>query len=192
MATSEKVKAVVEQIKALDGNEYEEFLTELEIVDDSREDEEITPETDENEGKEETEMTKDEKQIAEAKKDIEEKGKDTQTEKDRIDESVGEQERRDGDEDSQSAKDRVDESKAMEKLDKQKAEDDKNHRDYDARFNKIEDMLTKLVETLMPKQARENATIEEKKEKYGLGAKPVVTQGAEEFDEKKINQLLGR
>jgi len=192
MATSEKVKAVVEQIKALDGNEYEEFLTELEIVDDAREDEEITPETEENEGKEGTEMTKDEKQIAEAEKDIEEKGKDTQTEKDRIDESVGEQERLDGNENSQDAKDRVDESEAMEKLDKQKAEDDKNHRDYDARFNKIEEMLTKLIDTLMPKQAGENATIEEKKEKYGLGAKPVVTQGAEEFDEKKINQLLGR
>lgn len=192
MATSEKVKAVVEQIKALDGNEYEEFLTELEIVDDAREEEEITPETEENEGKEEIEMTKDEKQIAEAEKDIDEKGKDTQTEKDRIDESVGEQEHLDGDEDSQDAKDRVDESEAMEKLDKQKAEDDKNHRDYDARFNKIEEMLTKLVDALMPKQAGENATIEEKKEKYGLGAKPVVTQGAEEFDEKKINQLLGR
>ena len=52
---SEKVKAVVEQIKALNGNEYEEFLTELEIVDEAKEDEEIEPEKDENEGKEETE-----------------------------------------------------------------------------------------------------------------------------------------
>jgi hypothetical protein len=189
---NEKVKELIEQIKNLDGNEYEAFLKGLEVVDEAREDEEIKPETDENEGKEDDDMTENEKQIAKAEEDIEEKGKDTQTEKDRIDDSVAAQERADGDEDSQSAKDRVKESEAMEKLDKQKAEDDKNHRDYDARFNKIEDMLTKLVETLMPKQAGENATIEEKKEKYGLGAKPVVTQGAEEFDEKKINQLLGR
>lgn len=183
---SEKVKAVVEQIKALNGNEYEEFLTELEIVDEAKEDEEIEPEKDENEGKEETEMTKDEKQIAEAEKDIEEKGKDTQTEKDRVDESVGEQEREDGNEDSQDAKDRVDESEGAEKA------DEKRHKDYDARFTKIEEMLTKLIETLMPKKEGESATLEEKKSKYGLGAKPVVTQGAEEFDEKKINQLLGR
>lgn len=189
---SARVKALIDDLKNLDGNEYEEFLKELEIVDEAREDEEIEPETDDNEGKEGDEMTKDEKQIAEAEKDIEEKGKDTQTEKDRIDESVGEQEKLDGNEDSQDAKDRVDESEAMEKLDKQKAEDDKNHRDYNARFNKLEEMLAKLIDTLMPKKAGENATIEEKKEKYGLGSKPVVTQGAEEFDEKKINQLLGR
>lgn len=51
-----------------------------------------------------------EKQIEEAKEDIAEKGADSQTEKDRIDESVGEQEKQDGNEDSQDAKDRVDES----------------------------------------------------------------------------------
>lgn len=189
---SEKVKALIENIKNLGGNEYEEFLKSLEIVDDEKEDEEIEAETDENEGKEGDDMTETKKQIAEAEKDIEEKGKNTQTEKDRVDESVGEQEKLDDNEDSQDAKDRVDESEAMKKLDKQKAEDDKNHRDYNARFNKIEEMLTKLIDTLMPKQAGKNATIEEKKEKYGLGSKPVVTQGAEEFDEKKINQLLGR
>lgn len=49
-------------------------------------------------------------QVAEAKKDVAEKGADEQTEKDRVDESVGEQEKLDGNEDSQTAKDRVDES----------------------------------------------------------------------------------
>ena len=49
-------------------------------------------------------------QVAEAEKDVAEKGADEQTEKDRVDESVGEQEKLDGDEDSQTAKDRVDES----------------------------------------------------------------------------------
>lgn len=51
-----------------------------------------------------------ERQIEEAKENIAEKGADSQTEKDRIDESVGEQEKLDGNEDKQDAKDRVDES----------------------------------------------------------------------------------
>lgn len=51
-----------------------------------------------------------EEQIDEAEEDIAEKGADSQTEKDRINESVGEQEEQEGDEDSQDAKDRVDES----------------------------------------------------------------------------------
>lgn len=51
-----------------------------------------------------------EEQIDKAEEDIAEKGADSQTEKDRIDESVGEQEKQEGDEDSQDAKDRVDES----------------------------------------------------------------------------------
>lgn len=56
-----------------------------------------------------------EEQIEEAKEDIEEKGDDEQDEKDRIDESVGEQEKLDGDEDTQDAKDRVDEAEGEEK-----------------------------------------------------------------------------
>ena len=70
-------------------------------------------------------MTEDEKQEAEAKKDIAEKGEDSQSEKDRIDESVGEQEHLDGNEDSQSAKDRVDESEGEQKADEEKAEEQK-------------------------------------------------------------------
>lgn len=68
-------------------------------------------------------MTEDEKQEAEAKKDIAEKGEDSQSEKDRIDESVGEQERLDGNKDSQSAKDRVDESEGAQKADEERAEE---------------------------------------------------------------------
>ncbi len=70
-------------------------------------------------------MTEDEKQEAEAKKDIAEKGEDSQSEKDRIDESVGEQEHLDGNKDSQSAKDRVDESEGEQKADEEKAEEQK-------------------------------------------------------------------
>ena len=60
---------------------------------------------DDSKGKPDTE-----EQIEKAEEDIAEKGADSQTEKDRIDESVGEQEKQDGDEDTQDAKDRVDES----------------------------------------------------------------------------------
>ena len=61
-----------------------------------------------------------EEQIEKAETDIAEKGEDSQTEKDRIDESVGEQEKEDGNEDSQTAKDRVDESEGMEKAEETK------------------------------------------------------------------------
>lgn len=119
MANS-KVKALIDGIMALEDNEYEEFLTKLESVDETKGDINQEAETDENDRKEGEGMTKDEKQIAEAEKDIEENGKDTQTEKDRIDESVGEQENLDGDEDSQDAKDRVDESEAEIKADEER------------------------------------------------------------------------
>ena len=65
---------------------------------------------DDSKGKPDTE-----EQIEKAEEDIAEKGADSQTEKDRIDESVGEQEKQEGDEDSQDAKDRVDESLGEEK-----------------------------------------------------------------------------
>ena len=161
---SARVKALIDDLKNLDGNEYEEFLKRLEIVDEAREDEEIKPETDDNEGKEETDMTEDEKQIAEAKKAIEEKGKDTQTEKDRIDESVGEQERLDGDEDSQDAKDRVDESEAAEKA------DDERHEDFEEdKLSRIERLIMKLVDKLVPEKEEASAVENAAKETYGLG-----------------------
>lgn len=61
-------------------------------------------------------------EIEEAKENIEEKGEDTQTEKDRVDESVGEQMKDEGKEDEQSAKDRVDESEGEEKAEEEKEE----------------------------------------------------------------------
>ena len=77
-----------------------------------------------NKKEDSAEMTENEKQIAKAKEGITEKGPDSQTEKDRIDESVGEQEKQDGNENSQSAKDRVDESEGAEKADEEHAADD--------------------------------------------------------------------
>lgn len=66
-----------------------------------------------------------EDEIDKAESDIEEKGEDSQSEKDRVNESVGEQEKLDGDEDSQDAKARVDESEGEEKaVEEEKKEDD--------------------------------------------------------------------
>lgn len=88
---------------------------------------------------EKEEPTTDE-QIEKAEEDIEEKGPDSQTEKDRIDESVGEQEKEDGDEDSQSAKDRVDESEGEEKYVKRE--------EFDKLMERIEALENKGKEEL--------------------------------------------
>lgn len=77
-------------------------------------------------------------QVDEAKKDIEDKGDDSQSDKDRIDESVGEQEHLDGDEDSQDAKDRVDESEGEKKA----LDEDKADNVDDTQDNKIDDDTT--------------------------------------------------
>ena len=97
-----------------------------------------------------------EEQIDEAKADIAEKGADSQTEKDRIDESVGEQEREDGNEDSQDAKDRVDESEGMqeaeEKHEEESAEDesaehsDKTEENREDVMQRLSDRVTALEE----------------------------------------------
>ena len=79
---------------------------------------------DDSKGKPDTE-----EQIEKAEEDIAEKGADSQTEKDRIDESVGEQEKLEGDEDSQDAKDRVDESLGDQKYVKRE--------EYDALLERI-------------------------------------------------------
>ena len=99
-------------------------------------------------------MTEDEKQEAKAKENIAEKGPDSQTEKDRIDESVGEQEHLDGNEDSQSAKDRVDESEGAKKADDARGEE--NHDGLSekiiARINSaVEEAVAKAVAAAMDK-----------------------------------------
>ena len=121
-------------------------------------------------------MTKDEEQIAKAKEDISEKGPDSQTEKDRIDESVGEQERKDGNENSQSAKDRVDESEGAKEADEKKdegkepkgeetdkAEDDKEYvskADFEKLAARVEEILTQ-----MQNHGKNPERVDEEKEK---------------------------
>lgn len=120
-------------------------------------------------------MTEDEKQIEKAKEDVAEKGSDSQTEKDRVDESVGEQEKRDGDENSQTAKDRVDESEGAEKADEDRAEDKKEERDgsFETRMLSFMERMDKFMEKLEAReQAAATADAEAAKrmeQTYGIG-----------------------
>lgn len=108
-------------------------------------------------------MTENEKQEQKAKENVAAKGADSQSEKDRIDESVGEQEKKDGNEDSQSAKDRVDESEGTKEYDEKKAEEKREqaHDDLSEKImaridSKIEEAVTKAVAEAMAK-ALDNA-----------------------------------
>lgn len=119
-------------------------------------------------------MTEDEKEIKKAKEDVAERGSDSQTEKDRVDESVGEQEKRDGDEDSQNAKDRVDESEGTEKADEERAEEKKeNGESFETRMIFFMERMDKFMEKLEAReQAAATADAEAAKrmeQTYGIG-----------------------
>lgn len=92
----ERLDELLAEIDSLPEEEQEKVWAHF---DDAKE--EMEDDSTEDKGKPDTE-----EEIAKAKEDIAEEGKDSQTEKDRIDESVGEQEEADGEEGSQSAKDR--------------------------------------------------------------------------------------
>ncbi len=114
-------------------------------------------------------MIKDEGQIAKAKEDITEKGEDSQTEKDRIDESVGEQESEDGNKDTQSAKDRVDESEGAEKADEEKEKSDnaEDKKEYVSReeFNALVAKIDGLIEQMQDAGKRPEREDEEREAK---------------------------
>lgn len=125
--------------------------------------------------KEESEMTEDEKEIKKAKEDIAEKGADSQTEKDRIDESVGEQERRSGDENSQNAKDRVDESEGTKKADEKRAEEKKEEYEDDFK-ERVLSILEKMDKRFDELEKRTTAAVDadteaakRMEETYGIG-----------------------
>lgn len=130
---------------------------------------------------------------------------------DRIHESIGEQERLDGNEDSQSAAAREHEalgaehaagkgdvSELHEKDDapEEKREDAANKAREDTHEERqddgMKDVLARL-EKLEARFAREDVDVlEDKRKKYGLGSH-FVPQGHEEaFDEKRIDNLLGK
>lgn len=126
--------------------------------------------------KEDSEMTEDEKQIAEAKKDISKKGPDSQTEKDRVDESVGEQEKLDGNKDSQTAKDRVDESEGTKKADEERAEEKKDAAKEDvqawasamtASLEKVVGLLEQMAQAAKPDVTADDVASERMKNAFG-------------------------
>lgn len=130
---------------------------------------------------EETE-TADEKEIEKAEEDIKEDGANEQTERDHIDESVGEQEREDDKEDSQTAKDRVDESIGTEEADEERAEEEHEEKEENhlegigAKLDNLIEMVTALVTSLTKEKGGDEAALEEAKKRYGVGS-GVVEQG---------------
>ena len=90
-----------------------------------------------------------EERIDEAKADIAEKGPDSQTEKDRIDESVGEQEKLDGNEDSQTAKDRVDESEGMQAAEQAHEETETAQEESEEHSDKTEENRDEIMQKLV-------------------------------------------
>ena len=133
-----------------------------------------------------SDMTKDEEQIEKAKADVEEKGDDSQTEKDRVDESVGEQERKDGDEDSQTAKDRVDESEGTKKADEERAEDE-GEKGNDALSEKIVAMINTTVEAAVSKAVAAAMA----KALDDMGRKPEEVSDAEADALTKVEGIYG-
>ena len=136
-------------------------------------------------------MTKDEEQIAKAKDDISEKGKDSQTEKDRIDESVGEQERKDGNENSQSAKDRVNESEGAKKADEERAEDEGKGSGIEAKIDALISRMDKLVAAFEKRAEMKEDRMERAAEKYGLAPSGAGEAEKKSFTDEDVKRLLG-
>ena len=121
-------------------------------------------------------MTEDEKQIAEAKKDIEKKGPDSQTEKDRKDDSVGEQEKLDGNKDSQTAKDRIKESDETKESDEERAEEKKDAAKEDvpawasamtASLEKVVGLLEQMAQAAQPAVTADDVAADRMKNAFG-------------------------
>lgn len=110
--------------------------------------------------------------IEEAKTDIEEKGEDSQSDKDREDESVGEQIEEDGDKDSQTTKDRIDESKGEEKAIKEEEGDDRLGA-LEARIAAIEEKYAKMFDRFGKDESSDEGdetAFEAAKKRYGANA----------------------
>lgn len=136
-------------------------------------------------------MTKDEQEIEEAKEDVENSGKDSQTEKDRIDESVGEQEKLSGGEDTQNAKDRVDESEGAEKADEKKEQGKPSFENqmlsFMERLGKTLTALEEKITAVAKTETKDEEAVKRMEETYGIGAG--VFQGSDKsVPEKRITK----
>lgn len=134
-------------------------------------------------------MTETEKQIAEAEKDVAEKGPDSQTEKDRIDESVGEQEHLDGNKDSQSAKDRVEESEDAKKADEERNEK-KDNSGLESKFDALISRMDKLIASFEKRAEEKDDKMARAAEKYGFASSESGEGTRKEFTTKDVERLL--
>ena len=126
---------------------------------------------------------------------------------DRVHESVAAQEREHGQEDSQSAEAREHEALGEEHAEgkgdveelhesddtvEEKSEDKADEQHEQRQDDGMKDILARLdaLEARFEKEAEK--TLEEKKQKYGLSSHHVPSAHEEEFNEKRIDQLLGK
>lgn len=172
---------IIAAIKALSDEEqmelFEEMASELEEQEGAPNEtaEPKAQEQDDVEAKGESET---EEQIDKAEEDIAEKGADSQTEKDRIDESVGEQEAEDGNKDSQDAKDRVDESEA--ESERVEAEDKEEvNSALGARITALEEQFNSLADRL--EQMLSNLENKDFGAHHGGGAEKPATEDDEAY-----------
>ena len=145
--------------------EAEDFIKDLEATADDEEDE--------NEAVEEKKDVKDD--IAEAKDNIAEKGEDSQSDKDREDESVGEQLEEDGDKDSQTTEDRIDESEGEEKAEEKKTDNVQDDRigTLEERINGLTEKIDQLFARLMGEEVEDGedeAAFQAAAKRYGANA----------------------
>lgn len=179
---SERMKDILAEVELLPEEDQEKFWKEFE-----------------DKGDDKSKVTTGE-QIEEAKEDIAEKGPDSQTEKDRIDESVGEQEKQDGNKDSQSATDRVDEYEGEEQyLDKGRKDNEKHDEAAEEdRLAKLElkvDMLFQKLSGQFGWNDEDAEKAEKAKKVYGLGEGVVADKGEDAkkgITAKEINAVLSK
>lgn len=127
-------------------------------------------------------------QIEKAEENIEEKGEDSQSEKDRIDESVGEQEKLDNDEDSQDAKDRVDEAEGEEKALDEEKEGEGAPTDKVAQLESELKALKEVVEALNAKFSADAENDAEEKQEFGIEMQANGSEAEEESDLEKAKK----
>lgn len=144
-----------------------------------------------------TEMTTLE-QVRKAYEDLSDDDKKSfhQSISDRIHESIAAQERADGNEDSQSAAAREHEALGAEHADGNGDVEELHESDDTAEEKREDDGMKAVLARLDAIEARfanaDKAVLDEKRQKYGLGSHVVPQTHAEEFTEKRIDNLLGK
>ena len=141
-------------------------------------------------------------QVRKAYEDLSDEDKKTfhQSLSDRVHESIAAQERADGDEDTQTAADRehealgaehADERREHEEREKEHEEDqDERHEEHDDRISEVFERLDRIDEAIGRLMKEEEK--EDKREKYGLSAKPTTTAPEKKYTAADVDRLLGK